>query len=214
MSQARAAKPPERAGDDIAAPAPESGRRAQTRQALMDAAETLFAERGYHETSVPDIVRTAGVSQGTFYQYFGHRRDVLMALARIAHDAAAERPAPRGGDFSMQVRADVSWYLSETVRYTNLAKIWHDAAAYDREIADMTRQAREARAAELATRIRRIETAKGLDPEVAGSAMVAMIEEFAYRWFVEGGRGEDEVATAADTLGALITRSLGLEPAD
>src|SRR5215831_13698635 len=79
MSQARAAKPPERGGDALTAAAPESGRRAQTRQALMDAAETLFAERGYHETSVSDIVRAAGVSQGTFYQYFGHRRDVLMA---------------------------------------------------------------------------------------------------------------------------------------
>jgi AcrR family transcriptional regulator len=37
----------------------------QTRRALLQAASRLFAENGYHNTSVPDIVRAAGVGHGT-----------------------------------------------------------------------------------------------------------------------------------------------------
>src|SRR5258708_6739249 len=119
----------------VNSPSSDTARRAQTRQALLDAAAALFAERGYHETGVPDIVRAAGVSQGTFYQYFGHRRDVLMALTQAVQATVAERPPVRDGDLEERLRVEINWYLVETLRYTTLAKVWHDAAAYDREIA-------------------------------------------------------------------------------
>jgi AcrR family transcriptional regulator len=215
MSQARAAKPPVLTVDGLTvdglAGRQPAGRRGHTRQALLDAAAALFAERGYHETGVPDIVRAAGVSQGTFYHYFSHRRDVLMALTQVAHAAASERPTPRGPGFGDLLKVEIDWYLVECVRNTNLAKIWHDAAAYDRDIACMMRTGRIKRVAEFAAVIAKIKTAKGLDPEVAAYAIIGMIEEFTYRWVVEGERGQADVATASDTLCAMIMRSLGME---
>jgi AcrR family transcriptional regulator len=202
------------AAKGVNAPPSDTARRAQTRQALLDAATALFAERGYHETGVPDIVRAAGVSQGTFYQYFGHRRDVLMALTQAVHATVAERPPMRGADFGERLRVEINWYLVETLRYTTLAKVWHDAAAYDREIAVMMREARAARAAQFAGVIRQTKTASGLDPEIAGTAIVAMIEELAYRWFVEEegpGRETGDTLVAAETLSTLVMRALGLE---
>jgi AcrR family transcriptional regulator len=215
MTVSRAAT--RRAGPGVrgaASPAADTARRAQTRQALLDAAAALFAERGYHETGVPDIVRAAGVSQGTFYQYFSHRRDVLMALSQAAQVAVGERPPVRGTEIGDRLRAEINWYLVETLRFTTLAKVWHDAAAYDREIAVMMREARAARAAQFATAIRQTETAAGIDPDIGGMAIVAMIEELAYRWFVEEegpGRKTGDTLAAADTLSLLVTRALGLK---
>jgi AcrR family transcriptional regulator len=193
-------------------------RRAQTRQALLDAAAALFAERGYHEVGVPDIVRAAGVSQGTFYQYFGHRRDVLVALAQLAHEAAAARSpiqhVKETADFAERLRAEIGAYLIESLRHRALAKVWHDASAYDQEIAGMTRRARAARADQLSAVIQSLDCASDLDADVAATAIVAMIEEFSYRWCVERGgpvRNADDLRSASHTLSKLVTRALGLD---
>src|ERR1700716_1085057 len=79
----RATKPPVpmpalRWEGDVAVPAGPRAR--QTRTSLMEAARQLFAEQGYNATSVADIIERAGVSFGTFYQYFHDRGDVLVAM--------------------------------------------------------------------------------------------------------------------------------------
>lgn len=43
----------------------------------MDIAEHLFLDNGYEETMVSDIVKKAGVAQGTFYYYFKSKEAVL-----------------------------------------------------------------------------------------------------------------------------------------
>lgn len=53
---------------------------AARRGALVEAAFAAFTERGYHATGVADIVRRAGVSHGTFYNYFENKRHVLDAV--------------------------------------------------------------------------------------------------------------------------------------
>lgn len=50
------------------------------RKELMDVAEELFLENGYEETAVSDIVKKAGVAQGTFYYYFKSKEAVLDAI--------------------------------------------------------------------------------------------------------------------------------------
>lgn len=47
---------------------------------LVDAAATLFAERGVDDTPVSEIVSSAGVAQGTFYLYFESKADVVNAV--------------------------------------------------------------------------------------------------------------------------------------
>ena len=36
---------------------------------ILDAAETLFYDHGYHQTMISDIVKKIGAAQGTFYYY-------------------------------------------------------------------------------------------------------------------------------------------------
>lgn len=52
----------------------------ERRNELIDAAEMLFIENGYDQTSVSDIVKKVNVAQGTFYYYFNSKEDILHAL--------------------------------------------------------------------------------------------------------------------------------------
>ena len=55
-------------------------RPAAPRQQVMDAALNLFAERGYFNTSIPDLVGASGVSTGSIYHHFGDKEGVAKAL--------------------------------------------------------------------------------------------------------------------------------------
>ncbi|MGZ4354998.1 MAG: TetR/AcrR family transcriptional regulator [Gaiellaceae bacterium] len=67
---------------DVAAPTGADGRRlrdrgARTRAKLVSAAESVFTDLGYHDASIVKITEAAGVAQGTFYLYFGSKKDVF-----------------------------------------------------------------------------------------------------------------------------------------
>ncbi len=50
------------------------------RDAVMRAALSLFAERGFHGTRVPDIADRAGVATGTIYRYFRTKEALVNAV--------------------------------------------------------------------------------------------------------------------------------------
>ncbi|MEB3022720.1 TetR/AcrR family transcriptional regulator [[Mycobacterium] crassicus] len=53
----------------------------QTRGAIEQAARELFAERGFHGTTLADITSAAGKSTAVLYRYFSDKEDLLAALA-------------------------------------------------------------------------------------------------------------------------------------
>jgi AcrR family transcriptional regulator len=55
--------------------------REDRRREILAAALHCFARNGFHNTTVTDIVRDSGISQGTFYLYFETKDDVIAALA-------------------------------------------------------------------------------------------------------------------------------------
>jgi AcrR family transcriptional regulator len=59
-----------------------SARRTQTRQRLMTAAVTVFAERGIIGASVEEICEAAGYTRGAFYSNFSDRDELVVALLR------------------------------------------------------------------------------------------------------------------------------------
>ncbi len=52
------------------------------RERIFAAAVKLFAERGFHGTSVPDLAREAGVGAGTIYRYFESKEALVNELYR------------------------------------------------------------------------------------------------------------------------------------
>lgn len=72
-----------------------------TSKALLDAARALFVERGYGETSTPDISTAAGTTRGALYHHFVDKRDVFRQV--LAREAQAVRD-----DIEAASRADLS----------------------------------------------------------------------------------------------------------
>jgi AcrR family transcriptional regulator len=51
--------------------------KAERRLQILHAARGIFAKRGYHQTTIDDIVLQAGVARGTFYLYFEDKRAIV-----------------------------------------------------------------------------------------------------------------------------------------
>lgn len=68
---------------------------------MLDAAEQVFAERGFYAASMDEIAELAGTSKRMVYSYFGSKEDLYVACMERACDrlfdrmAAATRAAPR-----------------------------------------------------------------------------------------------------------------------
>lgn len=62
----------------------------RSRRAILDAAERLFAERGFDSTSLQDIGATAGVSRGTPGYFFGSKEALYRAVLDRAIAARRE----------------------------------------------------------------------------------------------------------------------------
>jgi len=59
----------------------------QTRESIELAARKLFAERGFHGTTLSDITSAAGKSPAVFYRYYTDKEDLLATLAQsFLHD--------------------------------------------------------------------------------------------------------------------------------
>lgn len=68
----------------------QSERREETRGLLLTAARALFAEKGFAETSTPDIVAQAGVTRGALYHHFADKTALFAAVVEAEHAAVAD----------------------------------------------------------------------------------------------------------------------------
>ncbi|MEV4535305.1 TetR family transcriptional regulator [Asanoa sp. NPDC049518] len=83
-------------------------KRARTRQALVEAATTLFERDGYDETTIADIAAAAEIGTRTFFSYFPSKEELLFpesdARVRAAVEAIADR-GPQEGPADVLLRA-------------------------------------------------------------------------------------------------------------
>jgi len=59
----------------------------ERRKQLLASAKTLFANNGFHNTSIRDIIRNASISSGLIYHYFPKgKQEILDAIIKEGHD--------------------------------------------------------------------------------------------------------------------------------
>jgi TetR/AcrR family acrAB operon transcriptional repressor len=74
----------------------------QTRQDLLEAALTVFSQKGYTATRLEDVARAAGVTRGAIYHHFGSKAElyeVLIEEANKVGNSAIDRAINEGGTF-------------------------------------------------------------------------------------------------------------------
>ncbi|MEM7360227.1 MAG: TetR/AcrR family transcriptional regulator [Pseudomonadota bacterium] len=65
--------------------------RTEQREAeILDAAMNMFAEEGYHAVSTRKIAKRAGVSEGTLFNYFGAKHELMSGLLRAIYAELTE----------------------------------------------------------------------------------------------------------------------------
>lgn len=69
-------------------------RRMQRRRQILETAKQVFAERGYHDASINEIITRATIARGTFYLYFSNKHKVFDAILDEALEELQARITP------------------------------------------------------------------------------------------------------------------------
>jgi AcrR family transcriptional regulator len=118
----------------LAPPAPRVPRRTQaertaaSRARLLDAAVESLAELGYHGTSLPEVVRRAGLSNGALWRHYRSKNDLLvaaalhceekLAAAALQHDLSGLPPQRR-----LDTAVDMIWDWVHTPSFAGLLEL-------------------------------------------------------------------------------------------
>jgi len=179
------------------------------RKQILEAALQVFAEQGYHQTSVTDLVQAAGVARGTFYLYFDGKSAIFHELLdQLLGDL---RSRIRGVDTTdgaepipIQLRGTLDSVLNTLSENRALCRIlFREAVGLDEDV--------DAKLQTFYEGLRRyIESAlqKGqdmgfvrrMDIEVAASCALGTVKEVVSRYLV---RTDDEVDLETVALGVL-----------
>jgi AcrR family transcriptional regulator len=170
-----------------------STRGKRTRRRLLDAAETVFAEHGYHDASIVRIVERAGVAQGTFYIYFRSKQEIFEELVtdlnQRLRDAMSKAAAGGGGRYQAERRGFAAFFrftaehpaLYRVIREAEFVAPEAQRRHYERIIEGYVRALRSAMATG---------DVEDCDPTVLAWALIAVGQLVGMRWIVWDGNRE------------------------
>ncbi|MFW0792726.1 TetR/AcrR family transcriptional regulator [Gordonia sp. CPCC 205515] len=181
----------------------------ETLEAIEAAARTVIADKGFLKMTVADIVREAGKSPASFYNYYDSKEALLEHWAREFQTEARRRVAERvhepAEDARTQVNAAVRAHwetyrarLAEMIGVFQLAMINDDfARVWDSLCADLVDTIARA-----VTRAQGDGYCPGTDPQLTARAIVSMLNMFCYDNLANGRSAtvDDEacIATLSD----------------
>lgn len=188
--------------------------RPATRERIVEAAAEVFAEKGYRQSAVDDIVRRSGTSKGSFYHFFPSKEGIFLALldglGSLLLDRVAARVERASGALG-RVDAALVAALSLLEEHRTLARILVvEAPALghgldERLFAQHTRLARYI-AARLDEAVRD-GSIPPLDTELAAYGWLGAIHEVVLRW-LHTGRPE-RLTEAVPEIRRLLLASVG-----
>jgi len=185
----------------------------ERREQLIECAAKLFAERGYHPTSVADIVAALGVGKGVFYWYFESKEDLFLEILASSSQDLRRRQQAAIGDapdplqrIELGIRASLQWFrdnrhlfnltsfAATEERFAGVLR-QNDAVAID----DITRHLKEAMAAG---------SVPDQDPTMLAHALVGATRHLARTYLYHDDRPVDLIADVAIrfVIGGLTAR--------
>jgi len=186
----------------------------ERKQQLLDAAAGLFADRGYDETRVIDIVRGAGVAKGLFYWYFENKEAVFRELVELnrrrLRRAQADAMDPAGEPL-LRIRQGVEAsmaFMSTHAHFFALLEVEN----LEKQFTDVLRRGTEVHAADVATLVRAgIDdgSIRDEDPLVLAYGVVGVAGSYGH--FHRTGRITMPVSDLAAVVGRFVVCSLAAD---
>ncbi len=179
---------------------------------LLDAGMRVFADRGFHAARVDDIVRAARTSHGTFYLYFTNKEDLLRALATecgLEMSGLAETLGPVALDEAgyAELRAFLGRFFATYRRYGPVIRAWMEGHVEDRAVSALGVRSFTEIASALGRRMRE---AGGVGDDASISALMALLERFAY--FLVSRRLDFDGDAMLDTVTHIVHRGFFAAP--
>ncbi len=185
----------------------------ETRERLIAAATSLFAQRGYRDSSVQAIGESAGISRGSIFWHFGSKEGLLWAVAERAFarwEADVLVPAVGGATGIEAVRRSVEAHRRFLTEATEALRLFHvlmfEALGPRPELAGeygrLHRHLKSMGGEWIAAGVRAGEVRDDVDPEAAAVMIVAALGGIAYQHLLdpEGVDLDRVYPQLADTL--------------
>ncbi|MHB8147137.1 MAG: TetR/AcrR family transcriptional regulator [Vulcanimicrobiaceae bacterium] len=172
---------------------------------VLDSTEALFAEKGFHATSMRDIAQTAGMSIAGLYYYLPSKQAALcFVCTRIFDrlDAAAQEPRDIA-DPEQRLRTFVRTHLAYMLRNDAAYRVLlHDMDALDGEYGDRLRLRKRRYFSLAADLVSRMDVNLAfISTRIAAGALFGMLN-WAPTWYRRDLDGD--IDTVADTVFALF----------
>lgn len=184
-----------------------------THAALLDAAEQLFAEQGYKQTSIASIAERAGTSRATFYVYFSSREEVFHALAERVRDEvlAVQRTAGRGsGDPRTVIGTAIRAALAVYARKTRFITVMQHQALADPGVAALWREVQHGPSRVNADFIESLRRDHGAVPAAPAGTVAEVVAAALVHLAAAVGEDPDRLDALAGDLVAVYVRLVGL----
>lgn len=185
----------------------------RTRRRLLEGARLAFEQSGsYVDTRISDIVKQSGCAYGTFYTYFDTKEQLFYELAvEVANQMYLENASrSRGEELIERIDSGVRQFVQSYRKHAAILTIIEQAASLYPEFRGLRRQLRQAFVERNITNLERWSEEGAIDrainPVIAAHALVSMIDNFSYLWFVLGEAFDEEEAVT--TLTKLWTNAL------
>ena len=188
----------------------------RTRRKLLEAAEQVFADLGYHDASIVKITEAAGVGQGTFYLYFTSKQavfdEVVLDLnARVRH--AMTEASARGRTRAERELLGFGAFFRFTAEHPALYRIVRQAEFVSPETLQLHyERLTEGYVQGLQAAMDAGEVEPG-DPEVLAWSLMGIGELVGMRWILWNGSTEMP-EPVFDELARIIVRALGARDLD
>jgi len=190
---------------------PLSSRGAKTRRRLLEAAERVFAELGYHDASIVKITEAAGVGQGTFYLYFASKKEIFDELVLDLNHRVRQAMTEASSQGTTRAESELlgfTAFFRFTAEHPALYRIIRQAEFVSPETLHMHyERLTGGYVAGLRQAMERGEIASG-DPEVLAWALMGIGELVGMRWIL-WAEEQDLPAGVSEQLAAIIRRAIG-----
>ncbi len=164
--------------------------RDERRAQLVHAAREVFGKKGYHDATVDDITRAAGVAKGTFYLYCVEKREIYYELVRtfLQHvkdiGASVAREVRTGQEFFARCEQAASELMRVFIEHFALARLaYRESMSLDAQLEKMLREFYRDIARVEADNIRlgiELGLFRQVDPLVCAYAHIGMVERVAF----------------------------------